>query len=174
MRIFLEVNNKRTGFHLADYVTFDILSCCAPSNLWLLRDFGPQEEYGITTHNFAYKKVVSLMETITVIDGKEFHGQVATLATGNENRMYNAVLHLGEEHTQYGWEQPDNDYCCGGLDVYTIDLDELRQSKEYKDLSVDECFSKLLINPSMGYELLANRYVTNEGKILNTNERYPE
>lgn len=174
MRIFVEIKNNRTGFKLADYVTFNILSCCAPVNLWLVRDLGEEDVDGALSHNFTYRKVVSLMEVVCVIDNKEFHGQVASIAMGNYVRLYNVILNLGEEHTDYEWNQSDNPYCYGGLEVYTIDLDELKQSKEYANLSVDECFAKILTNESIGYEILTDRYITGDGLIFNVNERYTE
>lgn len=163
MRIFLDVKNEKTGFHLADYVTFKILSCCAPHNLWIIRDYRDERR-------FSYRKIVALMEVVAVIDGKEFHGQVANIALGNYGRLSNIIINLGEENTDYNWEQLNNPYCYGGLDVYIIDLDELRKSERYSNLSVDECFLNLLTKETIGYELITDRYVTNDGALMNADQ----
>lgn len=112
------------------------------------------------------------MEVVTIIDDLEFHGQVATVAYGEFGGLRNLILNLGEENVSYVWNQYENDFCIGGSDVYLIDIDELRQSKGFEHLSVDQCFAELLTNSDMDYHLRTYRYVMlPSGEILNESER---
>ena len=172
MRIYLEVKNEKKDFKFADYVTFNVVTSYSPNNLWVLRNFGEEIEDGISSHNFVYRKVIAVMEVIAVIDKIEFHGKVVTIALGDFGSLMNIVINLGEENTSYSWTQIDNDFIGGYEEVYFIDLDDLKSSKEFADLSIEECFAKLLICNNTEYQLRNFRYILPSGRILNIDERY--
>lgn len=173
MRIFLEFE-KGNDYKENGYYEFNILSCCAPANLWLVVDYGLNTENGVVTHDFQYKKIVSLMEVSTCLQaGMELHGQVATIALGNYGHLYNIVLSLGEDASNWVWKQYDNiiDNTGSVLDIYLIDLDELHQSKEYVGLSLEECVKKLLMEDEISYEIHTLKSIDKDGNILNVLER---
>lgn len=160
----LKIGEEKFDVNLA----FDILSCIAPSNLWILADLGIGKEGLVTVHTFKYRKVVSLMEVRTFFKGIEYHGQVISIANGDQGIM-NLVINLNEGNSPIEWEQIDNDFL--GDNTYFIDLDELRQSKGYAELTVDECFSKLLSNKEIEYHLRGDRFVElPSGNIKNASE----
>lgn len=172
MKIFLEFTKNDYEEH--GYYEFKILSCCSPSNLWLVVDNGMNTDEGVVTHDFQYRKVVSLMEVSTRIQaGIELHGQVVTIALGNYGHLYNIVLNLGEDCPDYVWHQTENfindaDDCT---ELYLIDFDELHQSKEYTGLSLEESIKKLLLEDEIGYEIRTLRSIDDKGNILNVIER---
>lgn len=170
MKIFLEITNSKTGFNEHGYYDFEILSCCSPHDLWIVVDHGINDENGINTHDFEYRKIVSLMEVTTLIDGKKFHGQVATIALGSYGHLYNIILNLGEEYPNYEWRQIEN-FINGNNEFYVLEFDELRQSKEYADLSLEECIKQLLLTDQIGYEIHTLRSIDKDGNILNILER---
>lgn len=175
MKIFLEFEKYSSGYKEQGYYEFNILSCCAPTNLWLIVNNGINEENNISTHDFQYRKIVSLMEvSVRLQAGIELHGKVATIALGNYGHLYNIVLDLGEDAADWMWRQSDNitDDAGSALDIYLIDLDELHQSKEYAELSLEECIKKLLLEDEIGYEIHTLRCIDKDGNILNVSERY--
>ena len=163
MKILLEFTKNDYKEH--GYYEFKILSCCSPSNLWLVVDNGVNTDEGVVTHDFQYRKVVSLMEVSTRIQaGIELHGQVVTIALGNYGHLYNIVLNLGEDCPDYVWNQTENFINDACTELYLIDFDELRQSKEYAGLSLEESIKKLLLEDEIGYEI--RTVVSNGSKIL--------
>lgn len=173
MKIFLEFENGK-DYKEHGYYEFNILSCCAPTNLWLILDRGINDEGGLATHDFQYWKIVSLMEVSTRLQaGIELHGKVVTIALGNYGHLYNVVLDLGENATDWIWKQHDNMIDDAGtmLDIHLIDLDELHQSKEYAGLSLEECIKKLLLEDEIGYEIHTLRSIDKNGHILNASEK---
>ena len=107
MKIFLEFTKNDYKEH--GYYEFKILSCCSPSNLWLVVDNGINKDEGVVTHDFQYRKVISLMEVSTRIQaGIELHGQVVTIAWVNYGHLYNIVLNLGEDYPNFIWHQTEN------------------------------------------------------------------
>lgn len=146
---------------------FDILSSITPSNLWIIADKGIETKGVMQHHSFTFKKVVVLMEVKTVYDDVEYHGKVVSIANG-EQGMMNLVIDLCEGEEAIEWEQIDNDFLTN---TYFVDLDELRQSKEYENLPVAECFAKLLTESNMNYNLRGDRYVELEsGNIKDASE----
>lgn len=175
MKIFLEFENQNSKYEESGYYEFKILSCCAPNNLWVIVDNGINNDNGITTHDFQYRKVISLMEVSTHLQaGVELHGQVVTIAWGNYGHLYNVVLNLGEDYPNFMWKQIENPINDSDAytDLYLVDLDELHQSKEYVGLSLEECIKKLLLEDEIGYEIHTLRSIDQEGHILNVTERY--
>ena len=173
MRIFLEFE-KGNDYKEKGYYEFNVLSCCAPANLWLVVDNGINTEEDVCTRDFQYRKIVSLMEVSTCIQaGIELHGQVATIALGNYGHLYNIVLKLGEDAPDWIWRQSDNiiDDAGSALNIYLIDLDELHQSKEYVGLSLEECVKKLLMEDEISYEIHTLKSIDKDGNILNVLER---
>lgn len=165
MRIDLTIKRgeTRTDVNLA----FDILSSTTPSNLWIISDKGIKTKGVMQHHAFVFKKVVVLMEVRTIYDGVEYHGKVVSIANGDDGLM-NLVVDLCEGEEPIEWEQIDNDFIGN---TYFVDLNELRQSKGYEDLTAVECFAKLLTNTSMDYNLRGDRYVELEsGKIKDYSE----
>lgn len=134
---------------------FEILSSVAPSNLWIVVDKGIDTKGVIQHHTFYLKKVVVLMEVKTVYNGVEYHGKVVSVANG-EYGLMNLVVDLCEGEEPIEWEQIDNEFLGK---TYFVDLDELRQSRGYENLSVDDCFTKLLTDSDMDYNLRGDRYV---------------
>lgn len=165
MRIYLDITNKRKEFKISDYITFNITTCYSPSNLWVLRDLEKDAKNWIIAHEFSYKKVLSVMETIAIIDNKEFHGQVISIA--EKGGIRNLVLNLGEEN-EYDWKQFENDY-MGYNNVYFIDIDELKTNKEYRDLSIEECFA-MLFEDNIDYNIRTLKYILPNKQILNASE----
>lgn len=175
MKIFLEFENENSKYKEYGYYEFNILSCCAPNNLWMVVDNGINDDEGIVTRDFHYRKVISLMEVSTCIQaGVELHGQVVTVALGNYGCLYNVVLSLGEDQSNFIWHQyePPIVNTDSNTNVYLIDLDELHQSKEYAGLPLEECIKRLLVDDEVGYENHTLRSITQDGNILNVSERY--
>ncbi len=165
MRIDLTIKRgeTRTDVNLA----FDILSSTTPSNLWIISDKGIETKGVMQHHAFVFKKVVVLMEVRTIYDGVEYHGKVVSIANG-EYGLMNLVVDLCEGEKPIEWEQIDNDFIGN---TYFVDLNELRQSKGYENLTAVECFAKLLTNNDMKYNLRGDRYVELEsGKIKDVSE----
>ena len=165
MRIDLTIKRgeTRTDVNLA----FDILSSTTPSNLWIISDKGIETKGVMQHHAFVFKKVVVLMEVKTIYEGIEYHGKVVSIANGDCGLM-NLVVDLCEGDESIEWEQIDNDFLDN---TYFVDLNELRQSKGYEDLTAVECFAKLLTNSGMDYNLRGDRYVELEsGKIKDYSE----
>ena len=174
MKIFLEFEKYPSGYKEHGYYEFNILSCCAPTNLWLIVNNGINEENNVFTHDFQYSKIVSLMEVSTRLQaGIELHGKVVTIALGNYGHLYNVVLDLGEDATDWTWKQYDNmiNDAKTALDIHLIDLDELHQSKEYLGLPLEECIKKLLLEDEIGYDIHTLRSIDKDGNILNVIER---
>lgn len=92
--------------------------------------------------------------------------------------MSNLLISLGDGESGFYWKQLDNEFEEHLTDehVYLIDLDDLRQSKGFENLTVEQCFSELLLaNSSMEYDLRKYRYVdTRNGHIMDANEHTPE
>lgn len=165
MKIDLTIKegDKKSEVNLA----FDILSSITPSNLWIISK-KEIETKGVMQHRpFIFKKAVTLMEVKTFYKGVEYHGKVISVANGDEGLM-NLVVDLCEGEESISWEQEGNNFIG---DVYFVDLDELKLSKGYEDLSAAECFAKLLTDSDMDYSLRGDRYVELEsGKIKNASE----
>ena len=160
MKIDLTIKRgeTRTDVNLA----FDILSSTTPSNLWIISDKGIETKGVMQHHAFCFKKVVVLMEVKTIYEDVEYHGKVVSIANG-EYGLMNLVVDLCEGEEPIEWEQTDNDFL---ENTYFVDLDELRQSRGYENLSVDDCFTKLLTDSDMEYNLRGDRYVElSSGKI---------
>lgn len=168
MKIFTEIKNEKTGFNFAGFLQFNIDVCYTPQNLWILRDFGDEKEGNILARSFTYKKVLSVMEAHANIDNEDLYGQIISVANGDFEGISNLILNLGEG-TLYDYNQSDNDYLGYG-GVYLIDIDELRTSPEFKELSVEECFAHLLLHNTMDYNLRTYRHILPSKQILNTNE----
>ena len=174
MKIFLEFEYVRNEYKEHGFYEFKILSCCAPTNLWLVVDNGINEDANVSTHDFQYKKIISLMEVSTRLQaGIELHGKVATIACGNYAHLYNIVLGFDGDSSDWEWKQHDNIISNGNneIEIYLIDLDELHQSKEYSDLSLEDCIKKLLIEDEISYDLRTLKSIDKNGKILNVLER---
>lgn len=179
MKLFMEeIENKKYGIKVSGSIPFHIATSYAPTNLWILKDSGLDTAYDIRTHNFLFKKVVAVMEVITNIEGHELHGQVVTCAEGGYGKLSNLLISLGDGESGFYWKQLDNEFEEHLTDehVYLIDLDDLRQSKGFENLTVEQCFSELLLaNSSMEYDLRKYRYVdTRNGHIMDANEHTPE
>lgn len=173
MEIFLKFNEGK-DYQEHGFYEFKILSCCAPSNLWLILDRGINDADGLATHDFQYWKIVSLMEVSTRLQaGIELHGKVVTIALGNYGHLYNMVLDFEGDSANWSWEQYDNPINNAGsaLDIHLIDLDELHQSKKYLGLSLEDCIKKLLLEDGNGYESQTLRCIDKDGNILNMLER---
>lgn len=177
MKLFMEeIENKKYGIKVSGPIPFHIATSYAPTNLWILKDSGLDTEYGIQTHNFLFRKVIAVMEVTTNVEGHELHGQVVTCANGEYGKLSNLLISLGDGESEFYWKQLDNEFeeNLTGEHVYLIDLDDLRQSKGFNNLSVEECFSELLINSSMEYELRKYRYVDpRNGHIMDADEHTP-
>ena len=174
MKIFLEFEKCPGGYKEHGYYEFNILSCCAPAKLWLVVDNGINEENNVSTHDFQYRKIVSLMEvSVRLQAGIELHGKVATIALGNYGHLYNIVLDLGEDAPDWDWRQCDHIINDAGsaLDIHLIDLDELHQSKEYAGLSLEDCIKRLLLEDEISYEIHTLKSIDKNGNILNVWER---
>lgn len=177
MRLFLEIKNKKAGVEEVGFVSFNIATSYSPTNLWILKDQGVETEYGKQTHNFFFKKVVAVMEVVTNIASYELHGQVITCADGEYNKLNNLLITLRADSENFYWHQPDNEFeeNLANEHVYLIDLDELRQSKGFEHLSVENCFRELLTNSSMDFDLRKYRFIDLQtGKIMDINEHIPE
>lgn len=137
MKISLKITNKKTGFSIDDYIEFRIVSSYAPTNLWVVKSIGIKNDDDVV-----YKKVISVMETVANIDGREFHCRVISVVS-DYNELLNLVVDLGEENSsfdwQYDWKQEDNDFIYARF----VDIDELRCKEEFRDLSIQECFERL-------------------------------
>lgn len=165
MRIDLTIKKgeKKEDINLA----FDILSSTAPLNLWIVSDAGIVTEGVMQHHSFTFKRVVVLMEVKTVYEGVEYHGKVISVANGEQGLM-NLIVDLCEGVEPILWEQTGNDFTDN---AFFVDLDELKQSKGYEDLSAVECFAKLLTDSNIDYDLRGDRYVELEsGKIKDVSE----
>ena len=177
MKLFMEViENKKYGIKVSGSIPFHIATSYAPTNLWILKDSGLNTEYGIQTHNFLFRKVIAVMEVTTNVEGHELHGQVVTCADGEHGKFSNLLISLEDDEFQFYWKQMDNEFkeTFTNDRVYLIDLDDLKQSKGFNNLSVEECFSELLINSSMEYELRKYRYVDpRNGHIMDEDEHTP-
>ena len=174
MKIFLEFEKVSNKYKEHGVYEFKILSCCSPTTLWLIVDKGINKDESVATHDFQYWKIVSLMEVSTCLQaGIELHGKVVTIALGNYGHLYNVVLDLGEDATDWMWKQYDNMINEAGtaLDIHLIDLDELHQSKEYSGIPLEECIKKLLLEDEIGYDIHTLRSIDKDGNILNVIER---
>ena len=137
MKISLKITTKKTGFSIDDYIEFRIVSSYAPTNLWVVKSIGIKNDDDVV-----YKKVISVMETVANIDGREFHCRVISVVS-DYNELLNLVVDLGEENNssdwQYDYKQVDNDFIYARF----VDIDELRCKEEFRDLSIQECFERL-------------------------------
>jgi len=177
MKLFMEeIENKRYGIKVSGPIPFHIETSYAPTNLWILKDSGLDTEHGIQTRNFLFRKVIAVMEVTTNVEGHELHGQVVTCAEGEFGKLTNLLISLGDDESEFYWRQMDNEFEETFTDdrVYLVDLDDLRQSRGFENLSVEECFSELLINNSMGYETRKYRFVdSRDGRIMDADEYTP-
>lgn len=176
MKLFLEIKNKKVGIEEVGFIPFNIATSYSPTNLWILKDQGIETEYGKQTHNFFFKKVVAVMEVVANIAGYELHGQVITYADG-EYKLNNLLITLIADNEDFYWHQPDNEFenSSNSGNTYIIDLDELRQSAGFENLSIVNCFQELLMNSSMDYELRKYRFIDlKTGEIMDVNEHTPE
>lgn len=178
MKLFMEeIENKRYGIKVSGLIPFHIETSYAPTNLWILKDSGLDTEHGIQTRNFLFRKVIAVMEVTTNVEGHELHGQVVTCAEGEFGKLTNLLISLGDDESEFYWRQMDNEFKETFTDdrVYLIDLDDLRQSKGFENLTVEQCFCELLTNSSMEYDLRKYRYVNlRNGHIMDANEHTPE
>ena len=133
MKISLKIINKKNGFSIDDYIEFRIVSTYAPTNLWVVKSIGIENDGAVV-----YKKVIAVMEAVANIDGRDFHGRIISVVS-DDNELLNLVVWLGEENNSYDWEQTDNDFIAARF----VDIDEIRSKEEFRDLSIQECFERL-------------------------------
>lgn len=157
MRIDIEITDRNTKKKKNESVNFNILSCVAPTNLWIVLNKGKDTR----NHNnlqFSYKKIVSLMEVTATCNNEQLHGQVATIAQGNAGGLGYFILKLkdeSEKNTYTQLEFSDNSY-----ETFIIDLDELNQINFFKGKNLKECVKELLLYSYLDYDQLTNTLIT--------------